>query len=108
MYWIYVYIHTKYIKRRDLFKLLYAQQELFHEHLVILQYLESDTMQGWWPLIASKVDAARKEHLLTYFGDPDVGVIPKNYNTKSNFLHKMRGKHVTNGKLNIQRNLKPM
>lgn len=75
MYWIYVYIHAKYIKRRDLFKLLYAQQELFHEHLGILQYLEPDPPQGWWPLIANKIDAAKQEHLLLYFGVPDVNMI---------------------------------
>ena len=75
MYWIYVYIHAKYIKRRDLFKLLYAQQELFHEHLVILQYLESDPVQGWWPLIANKVDETRQPHLLNYFNSPNVEVI---------------------------------
>ena len=77
MYWIYVYIHAKYIKRRDLFKLLYAQQELFHEHLVVLQYLESNTTQGWWPLIASKVSNARKENLLRYFGQDDVDSITR-------------------------------
>ena len=75
MYWIYVYIHAKYIKRRDLFKLLYAQQELFHEHLVILQYLEAKTVQGWWPLIANKLVEAKQTHLLNYFGKPDVDVI---------------------------------
>ncbi len=75
MYWIYVYIHTKYIRRRDLFKLLYAQQELFHEHLVILQYLSSNAVQGWWPLIANKVDKAKKGNLLKYFGAADVDSI---------------------------------
>jgi hypothetical protein len=75
MYWIYVYIHAKYIKRRDLFRLLYAQQELFHEHLVILQYLEPNPSQGWWPLVANKIDASKQEHLLHYFSIPDVDAI---------------------------------
>jgi len=60
MYWIYVYIHVKYLKRRDLFRLLYAQQELFQEHLVILRYLQPDIPQQWWPLMAvsaSKIKA---------------------------------------------------
>lgn len=77
MYWIYVYIHTKYIKRRDLFRLFYAQQELFHEHLVVLQYLEQIASQGWWPLIANEVDDAKKENLLKYFGQADVGSITR-------------------------------
>jgi predicted nucleotidyltransferase len=78
MYWIYVYIHAKYIRRHDLFRLLYAQQELFHEHLVILQYLESNTLKGWWPLIANAVSDARKEHLFKYFSVPDIDVIAEN------------------------------
>ena len=75
MYWIYVYIHAKYIKRRDLFRLLYAQQELFHEHLIILQYLDSNPTQGWWPLVANGVDQAKQAHLVQYFNTPDVDVI---------------------------------
>ncbi len=77
MYWIYVYIHVKYLKRRDLFKLLYAQQELFHEHLGVLQYLGTNTAQGWWPLMASKVDEAKKENLLKYFGQADVDSVAR-------------------------------
>ena len=77
MYWIYVYIHVKYIKRRDLFKLLYAQQELFHEHLVVLQYLEQIASQGWWPLMANKVDESKKKNLLEYFRQADVDSIAR-------------------------------
>jgi hypothetical protein len=77
MYWIYVYIHAKYIKRRDLFKLLYAQQELFHEHLVILQFLGSNPAQGWWPLVAHQVDEVKQLHLLKYFSEADVDVITR-------------------------------
>lgn len=77
MYWIYVYIHVKYIKRRDLFKLLYAQQELFHEHLVVLQYLEQIASQGWWPLMANKVNESKKGNLLEYFGQADVDSIAR-------------------------------
>jgi hypothetical protein len=75
MYWIYVYIHTKYIKRRDLFKLLYAQQELFSEHLDVLRYLYSNPVEYWWPLAAKKVDESKKENLLMYFGQNDVDSI---------------------------------
>jgi len=77
MYWIYVYIHVKYLKRRDLFKLLYAQQELFHEHLGVLQYLEEDNARGWWPLMVKKVDESRRENLLKYFGQADVDSIAR-------------------------------
>ena len=75
MYWIYVYIHVKYLKRRDIFKLLYAQEELFHEHLDVLGYLGSNTGQHWWPLTANKVDESKRGHLLMYFGQADVDSI---------------------------------
>jgi hypothetical protein len=77
MYWIYVYIHTKYIKRRDLFKLLYAQQELFTEHLDVLRYLHSNPVEYWWPLAAKKVDESKKGNLLMYFGQNDVDSITR-------------------------------
>ncbi|MBM3240928.1 hypothetical protein FJZ31_31995 [Candidatus Poribacteria bacterium] len=77
MYWIYVYIHVKYIKRRDLFKLLYAQQELFHEHLEVLRYLRSNISQQWWPLMANQVEESKKERLLIYFGWGDVDSIAR-------------------------------
>jgi hypothetical protein len=73
MYWIYVYIHTKYIKRHDLFKLLYAQQELFHEHLEVLRFLGANADEHWWPLIAKKVE--KRENLLKYFGQDDLDSI---------------------------------
>ncbi|MCL5994743.1 MAG: nucleotidyltransferase domain-containing protein [Chloroflexi bacterium] len=44
-YWVYVYIHTKYLKRADTFKLLYAQNTLFQNHLDILRALYPD---GYW------------------------------------------------------------
>ncbi|MDF1513288.1 MAG: aminoglycoside 6-adenylyltransferase [Anaerolineae bacterium] len=75
MYLIYVYIHAKYIKRRDLFKLLYAQQELFHEHLVILQYLESNPVRGWWPLIADRITPSGQENLFQYFSEANIDII---------------------------------
>lgn len=77
MYWIYVYIHVKYLKRRDLFKLLYAQQELFHEHLGVLQYLGTSTAQGWWPLMVKEVDESKRGNLLKYFGQADVDSIAR-------------------------------
>jgi len=77
MYWIYVYIHTKYIKRRDLFKLLYAQEELFHEHLDVLRYWQDVADQHWWPLTAKKLDESKRNNLLVYFGRSDVDSIAK-------------------------------
>ena len=77
MYWIYVYIHTKYIKRRDIFKLLYAQQELFHEHIEVLRFLEPNTDEYWWPLIVKKFGESKRENLLRYYGQADLDSIVK-------------------------------
>lgn len=77
MYWIYVYIHVKYIKRQDIFKLLYAQQELFSEHLEVLRYIQPEIAQQWWPLMVKQVDESRRKNLLTYFGQTNVDSIVK-------------------------------
>ena len=77
MYWIYVYIHTKYLKRRDIFKLLYAQQELFHEHLDVLRFLQPNIDRAWWPLMADQVEKDAQKRLLIYFGANDVDSIAR-------------------------------
>jgi len=77
MYWIYVYIHVKYIKRQDVFKLLYAQQELFSEHLEVLRYIQPEIAQQWWPLMVKQVDENGRKKLLTYFGQANVDSIVK-------------------------------
>jgi hypothetical protein len=46
-YWLYVYISAKYLRRRDVFKLLYAQGVLFQTHLAILQALHPNDTWGW-------------------------------------------------------------
>jgi hypothetical protein len=71
-YWVYVYIHIKYLKRGDLFKLLYAQDTLFHNHLDILHALHPKGYWGWWPWYArNTLNREEQEHLLVYFNPPD-------------------------------------
>lgn len=70
-YWIYVYIHIKYLKRGDLFKLLYAQDTLFHNHLDVLRALHPQGYWGWWPWSAKNLlSKDEQEHLLVYFNPP--------------------------------------
>jgi hypothetical protein len=68
-YWVYVYIHVKYLRRGDLFKLLYGQQTLFQNHLDILRSLHPDASWDWWPWTVKNVLSAQKQdELLVYFG----------------------------------------
>ena len=68
-YWVYVYIHVKYLKRGDTFKLLYAQQTLREIHLGVLRALHPDAYWGWWAWSAKNVlTPAEQEHILRYFG----------------------------------------
>ncbi len=75
-YWVYVYIHVKYLRRGDLFKLLYGQQTLFQNHLDILRALHPDESWGWWPWTVKNVlDSEKQAALLVYFGDADCDAI---------------------------------
>jgi hypothetical protein len=74
-YWLYVFIHAKYLRRGDPFKLAFAQQELFQDHLEVLR-LHRRAESGWWPLVAhAVVPPARREEMLLYFGTPDASAV---------------------------------
>jgi hypothetical protein len=71
-YWVYVYIHVKYLRRADIYTLLYGQQTLFQNHLDILRTLHPDVSWGWWPWTVKHVPEPNKqEQLLAYFGAAD-------------------------------------
>jgi hypothetical protein len=71
-YWVYVYIHVKYLKRGDPFKILYAQQTLREIHLGVLRALYPDAYWGWWAWSATNVlSDVEKAHILRYFGPAD-------------------------------------
>lgn len=74
MYWIYVYIHAKYVMRGDLFRLLAVQQELLHCHLHVLRALRPKIPEDWWPLLAARVADAPEVRcaLLSYLGHADI------------------------------------
>ncbi len=69
IYWIYVYIHGKYLRRGNLFQLAAAQRELFDSHLHILHALRPIEPVDWWPILAPRVaDRDGQEVLLSYLG----------------------------------------
>ncbi len=71
-YWVYVYIHVKYLRRGDVFKMLYAQQTLFQNHLDVLKALYPDGFWGWWPWSVKNVLPKDKQNgLLLYWGAID-------------------------------------
>ncbi|NLX07413.1 MAG: hypothetical protein GXY33_19915 [Phycisphaerae bacterium] len=55
IYWIYAYIHAKYLRRRGPFHLIAAQHELFQAHLEILRALRGDIGPDWWPIVARRI-----------------------------------------------------
>jgi len=55
MYWIYVYILGKYIRRGDRFKLVAAQHELLQCHLEVLRALSPGVPRDWWPIMAKSL-----------------------------------------------------
>jgi hypothetical protein len=55
MYWLYIYIHAKYLKRGDRFKIIAAQQELMNVHLEVLRALHPEAPPDWWPITAKRV-----------------------------------------------------
>ncbi len=75
-YWLYVFIHAKYLRRGDQFKLAFAQGELFQEHLEVLRALDGRAAPGWWPLVAKAVVTPdRRQVMLRYFGATDPGLV---------------------------------
>ena len=71
-YWVYAYIHAKYLRRGDLWKLLYGQQTLFRNHLTVLQALHPKGNWRWWPWsVKNLLGAEQQRELLTYFGLAD-------------------------------------
>jgi hypothetical protein len=74
MYWIYVYIHAKYVMRADVFRLLAAQQELLHCHIHVLRALRPEAPEDWWPITAARVAETPETEgaLLSYLGHADI------------------------------------
>jgi predicted nucleotidyltransferase len=66
-YWIYMYLNGKYLRRGDLFKLLYVQQVLFQTHLKVLRRLYPEADGTWWARDVKHLPPETREELLVYF-----------------------------------------
>jgi hypothetical protein len=78
IYWIYVYIHGKYLRRGNPFQLAAAQRELFDAHLHILHALRPNEPFDWWPLLAPRVaDRDGRQVLLSYLGPGETSEIAR-------------------------------
>jgi len=76
MYWIYAYIHAKYLRRADPFRLAAAQSELLQAHIMILHALHPEVASDWWPILASQFnEPGEREALLTYCGQAHAAAI---------------------------------
>lgn len=70
IYWIYAYIHAKYLRRGDPFRLAAAQQELLQAHVSILRALHPELAPDWWPVLAARFDPEERDTLLSYLASP--------------------------------------
>lgn len=78
MFWIFAYITAKYLKRGDIYKLLYAQEGLREAHFTILRALNPTANNRWWPKTAQQVAPAEQTaDILLYFGANDVAAIAR-------------------------------
>lgn len=74
-FWIYVYIHAKYLRRGDLWKLVYGQWTLFQGHLTVLRALHSEDWR-WWPWsVKNLLGPEQQRELLIYHGSAEAGAI---------------------------------
>lgn len=73
-YWVWMYIHAKYLARRDFVKLVYVQQELFNNHLVVVRNLYEQAMGfEWWPqAVKALPQEAKRSSMMQYLCHPDI------------------------------------
>jgi hypothetical protein len=76
-YWVWIYIHAKYLRRGDFIKLVYVQQELFNNHIVILRNLHKQALAfNWWPqALKALPEAGKRDWMMRYLGHPDINSI---------------------------------
>lgn len=76
IYWIYAYIHAKYLRRGDPFRLSAAQHHLLEAHLVMLQALHPALPRDWWAIAAGALEAPEERAaLLAYLESPQAAAV---------------------------------
>ena len=66
-YWVYMYLNGKYLKRSDIYKLLYIQQILFNNHIAVLHAFYPDRDWTWWAVNVKYLQETKREKMLIYF-----------------------------------------
>jgi len=66
-YWVYMYLNGKYLKRSDVYKLLYIQQTLFQDHIAVLHAFCPDKDWTWWAVNVKYLTKTKREEMLIYF-----------------------------------------
>lgn len=75
-YWLFVFISMKYFMRKDVFKVIYARDEMRGVHLKILRMAINKGDWAWWPESINKnLDKSKKEDMLSYFGAPIISTM---------------------------------
>jgi hypothetical protein len=78
-YWVWMYIHAKYLARRDFVKLIYVQQELFNNHLVVVRNLYEQALGfAWWPQAVKALPReAKRTSMMRYLCHQDIDSVRK-------------------------------
>lgn len=79
-YWLFVFISMKYFMREDVFKVIYARDEMRGVHLNILRMAINKGDWSWWPESINKnLDKAKKDDMLSYFGAPIISTMKDDF-----------------------------
>lgn len=70
-FWLFVFISIKYFNREDVYKIIYARNELFQIHLEVLKLLDVEKKWSWWAKdMTNNIGVDKREKMLMYFGAP--------------------------------------
>lgn len=70
-YWVYAYLGGKYMRRGDVFKMLYVQQTLFQVHVRMLCGHQTGDEGVWWAGDMARLSEHDRHRLLGYFSAAD-------------------------------------
>ena len=78
-FWLYVFISMKYFQRKDIYKIIYARDEMFKAHLDILSLFIVDGDWSWWPAGVNKnLKEDKRREMLAYFGASEISYMLEN------------------------------
>jgi len=88
-YWLFAFISVKYFMREDIFKVIYARDEMLGVHLKVLRMSIKKGDWSWWPeSISRNLDVAKKREILSYFGMPIISTMKEDFNRQMDAFSK--------------------